>query len=449
MFKKNYKIKIFLFLFLILNFVLIIAGSILIPIRKENLTESVYETLTSNIMVDYLTEGEYANYEDLKEDLILENSEYWETSKSINEKLFTSIIYWVDIVDLLIMFKGDVNVGFIENPTSIATLIFLDKGSQNAKADAKALLSDLLGIEETGNIYRILNFIMPNGFEGGISIPLILNDSFLIKPIDIFEYNLIFEYKEDGMSETSIYDFSNGIFKGSYLGDETHIGIKAWDKFEIASFTEELGFNTDFSNKNNKTLNFELWKVLSSFENNTKYLWYKYMKKVSDEYFYSTNPYFDYEIKINEENEYYYFQTEKKNNENKKYEIDSIYEAFQYDLYLNLDYSSYFDKAVKEDGVEHNGIKQYNLNDMIIEHNLNSDLQDLIYNEGSNDLNEELNSTLWEFGMEKTTFSNYMIIVENYRPYLRKDSIDDFIWDLSKLITKDIKLSELEKPNNV
>lgn len=443
---KNWKIKIGLATLLLLNIFMIFFGLILIQFRKNALEDELIDAFTSKQFVYYATEEKTNDWNEMVEYFNLElDLESGIDNNAINRdefssKIVTNSIDWDDLMDLIVLFNptGSFKPSIIENPIGIALIITLDQGGDCWKYILLPLLSelsDLLGIELSPATSTVVNsFInltlipLLNNLTQNEGIGVGLQDGLGIDLITFDEYFTFNEIDETGNIKTVEYDFSDGVQKNEFTGDGFEgNGIQNWNYDEITSFFSHGRINFDARGDMG-------WYYFSPFlyrglgiGNNVLFMLNNFVEKRYNEY---TNDgteqiyYNNYELISDLDNTIL-----KKTNTS----INSDGETLFYSIYLDIDYATYFDKALKQDG-----LTNYSLLNATQINGLNK------FDESSIET-YPIDNILWEYGQEDVAFDEFLLIVKNFHPFLRSNNYFDFINDTSRLIVSEVKLSDLPK----
>ena len=438
---KNTKLKIGLVLFLFLNLILIIVGFILIDVRKNKLIKETHDFFTTNQIVKYDTNNEVDNFDDMVklfdpirgEEKNIDDSVSYEFRKKVLTKYFTGEITFNNIGEIIFSMGGIISSSkWLYDPIIPPTLILLDKGTNlSGMKDAENILTDI-GLSDTISI-AIATTLM------GLNLESIA---------DIIKFDEVFSYDEKGFSEKSFYDFSK-ISKGDYLGDDKRKGMKNWGEQEVRQFYQTVGLdllavtvvkNDDGTksisfNENNKFTSFDLWKIMNK-EDNIKQLWFNYLTKIS--------------LKYNTLRIKYDYYVPKKNSSignkwsfSKETEyVDSVSEYFIYDIYKHINWKSYFDKSLDLDSL--NEYTSQLIPSLYIDKKFPPDQYK--YNKDDEKSVKIEDIPLYSKENNNLNFGDFFFLNKYYMPFLRSANFDNFIWDISKLITNGVKLSDLGRP---
>lgn len=470
--KGNKRIKFIIIIFVTINIFLLASAIILSYKRAKKIDLILYDAITSDSFTKYASKGQYDDFIDYKETFSIQGtleedsvpSDTIESSiEQFHETFFQRGTKWSDLLSIITSLGGEAPNIFAD-PENIQSLIFWEK-------DKPITIGDNMGI----NLHA-------NGLEGGFTIryalvPIIGILEGLIEKIN----ELIGELSESGIDTTIATKVSNlitllisklensFIYKGidlftydevftadGFLIDLTD-GLSSKEKKNILNMTDEEAL--DFSNsvvisfqlkdRGNEWLNYSTSQYLNSFGGNELFIWNHGLNSLSKNQDKGIRyERIDFE-KLNAD-------SRKKQNfivpdtklewslENKEIleteKLESSWEQFLWATYNNIDYAGYFDEALRSDGLESYSLTDYYYNKDGIEYN---------FSEKFKTMNSEITNTLWSLGDKETSFSNYVLLCNLYRPYIRTNNIDSFIKEASKMASSGLKPSDLLKPGQI
>lgn len=485
--KNNKKLKIVLIVFVFLNIFLLLFGLILRDIRYGKLEKVIYKTITSDDYIQFITDGQARTYDE-ELNFLSEGSEsktsdeYRDEFHSAFFNKFTSIY---DLQEVLGYF-GSSGIDFlINNPKSFIKLYQFENssfnislingyeiglGPLNYKIDVNVhskygLENDLSiniviykikilgGGEEIifdDSIYDLINYLYENeeGFLNSVIeiIDMILNQYF--NGIDLFSLNNdihnlflfngvdIFDYSEKFTANGNYIDISDG------MSIEEENDILNMSSLEIEKLNKTLGVSIQLKDRGNETIPFSTSSFLRRYDGNELYIWNNFIQEIStlgDDQFYSTiNVIYDDDvIKIVPIVQYNIYDNNIKNE--KKQTLRSNWENFMYYEYLNLDYSKYFNQALIDFGID-----EFRLTNYYSTSEINA-----TFSEEFQSINSDVTDILWKKGDNKTSFSNFVLIQNLFRPFLSKNNIDNYLKNISKEMVSNVKFSDLQKPNKI
>lgn len=503
---KNNLLKIFIALFLVLNLVLLLTGIILQNNRKERLEMLMYDTVTSSEFVQYTTDGEYQNWDLYKESFDNDPNDEGiinDERENFHEQFFSKWLNFDDLENVLEAFGTSLNNPML-NPESALKIINLEKRETKVKTITlytlvgksanKALFPtiDLViefenGIENGLSLYILLPTLILGTIEGvlnsifnlSIEIPnriyistildllnnilqsllinssngelifiinkvetliSIIGDSFLFNGIDIFRYEEKFVINDVEIDLTDGIDIEKT--KAKQHTDEYNAFMEM-DNFQKRQFASTFEASLQLATNGNETMSLRTSQYLNYFGGNELYVWNTFAKRLSKqsenhELRYSTiefkdgiiTPKFKYSFNNNEKSF-------------KKIKMESLWEQFLWLEYNELNYSKYFDNALTSDNLDKFTLTYYFSKLNNIEEN------EVIFSPEFESLNSDITNVLWTKGDHETSFSNFVLLSNLYRPFLRTNNIDNYLKEISKLMTENVKLSDLQKPSKV
>lgn len=447
---RNWKIRIIFVLIILLNVILITLGIFLSNNRYDKLESNVYDDLRSKTFINYVTGGETNDVNEFKEMLDghyvdsegneqsgieIVDDELVSDSGTFNRNRFTDSIItdtfnWKEFNEMMIKLLS-FDVSIIESGNAAKLILVIDKGSDAASVWSDALLP-LLEIFLDGvaasaaatGAGAILPSVLPYGIEG--------------KGIEIFNFGEEFTYTEeiDGTLVDVTYDFSDPVSKEEFDGVAgTSLGINNWDQKEVHEFFGTLSFMTDFGNNGDLHQSMSIERGFSN-KSNTYFLLDKYMSdslsRIEDEED-GLVAYGLYKLKWNND------KTKWTLTRTKDAYVDTEGEALLYSIYEEIDYNTYFDRAMEIDGVE-----EYSTRYVSDLYGTGEYAQDLYQ---SNDIIDK-DGVIYKKGSNKSiTFGEFVFLTKTYKPFLRSVNYDYLCHDVAKLITDDVKISELPNIN--
>lgn len=242
--------------------------------------------------------------------------------------------------------------------------------------------------------------------------------------IDLLETGSQFTYNEtiDGVSREVSYDFSGKMYLDEWAGVEGEsLGVKNWSNDETHQYFSSVAIRTDLRNAGDLHLS-----SISSFafplsSDSIKYL-NSYYARINDKY---------------EGKKYKLMGTVKTSPvedetfpwavaSTKTVEIDTTGEAFLYDVYSNIDYTEFYNRALIEDGLSE---YKFSYTEQLYGN------QELNASDFSKDTSN-YEDTIYKPGNGGVTFDEFVFISRTYRPMLRSTNFDLFIHEVSKLIVE-------------
>ncbi len=467
---KNKKILTVVILVILFNIFLIAGGIYLQKENNEKIKEEFFDDFTSRLFISNVSNGETNDYKEFEEML---DSEYIDSEgnsvkgfgtddegyyvedsahefrRYASESMLSDYLSWNDIISVGSNMSFDPTT--LESPELAATILVADKGASDGES---------WGIIIDNPIYASLApTILLHGLEG--------------LGIDLLGFNEQFTYVEsiDGSDVEVIYDFSTSIEKDEINGVEGELlGVLNWDSTEVHEFFSYISISTDI--RNNGDLH-ETITAPTGFrsDSNSYYLFSRLLKKVEQEYEgikynvlkpaattaglsniideaidhyldgtldewmdsieIGTSDIIDALVSMDKTPEWS-LSIKKQNT------IDSEGEALLYVIWSEFDYQEYFDRALEVDGM-----KSY---DIAYIGELYGNGKFLTENYKPSKFDITGTGTIYRYGSdEEISFSEFVLLSQTYRPFLRSVNYEPLIWDLAELATDGVK--EINLPN--
>lgn len=475
--KGNRRIKIIIIIFVLVNVFLLASALILSSMRNSKVDYILYDAITSEQFTKFASEGEYEDFDEYIETFDYEESTSSDLESNIDhfhDIFFEAGVKWSDIVSISSSLGGDL-INMFAMPEYIAKLVNLEYGSNEFN----------FGNDEEGErgIDIEISIVAPNGIQNGMqvwgtlmykgkqihidifntlnsdvanaallalpanqrkAVKLLTNkilNSFIYKGVDLFKYN------EQFYANGNLVDLSDGL---DSEGVEINNILKMTDE-EAIDFSNNLVVSLQLRDKGNEWFNYSTSQYLYSFGGNELFVWNNFMDYLTKNH----NKNFRYEnynlelVDIGKLKPNYVDTVQpstklKWNLKNEKVlrmeKLDSAWEQFLWTVYNEIDYSSYLDRALKDDGKEYYSITDYYNNGAESEY---------IFSDDFAEMNSEITDVLWSYGDDSTSFSNFVIIANLYRPFIRTDNIDHFLKEISKIAATGLSPTDLLKPGKI
>lgn len=463
--KGNRKIKLIIIIFVAANIFLLASAIILSHRRAKKIDLILYDALTSENFTRYASDGQYDDFTEYKDSFVVNDNADEEQVSNIeqfHDKFFEKGVKWVDILSISLSLGGEMPNVFVE-PSYIIKLINLEKTLKINKVKEGEFGFEMTGGLENGielyygkrsitSIIATANIFISGLIEVAQSVgtdttllegvnnllKLVstkLTNSFIYQGLNFFTYDDIF------IANGEVIDSTDGL-------DKTEISnIENISNKEARVFADSIVITLQLRDRGNEWLNYGTSQFLNSFGGNELFIWNNGIRNLSRNYDKNTR-YQTYEVnKVGLINKKYEITPKTKTKWSLKQEeilfgekIESSWEQLLWAVYSEVDYTWYLDNALEADDKDSYTITDY--------YSMDSDLP-IEFSTVFTEMGSEITNDLWVKGDDQTSFSNFVILCNLYRPFIRTDNIDPFLKEISKMASDGLKASDLLKPGQI